>query len=491
MSSTTPLHADVTGDSTRTISWEDSALGISAPSAYSLKWKDGKGVGTSCEGGWSQTCDPNLGSVEIKNFFPMCDSNDGMDFRLDCLDTVFAEVNGKVVKGELVESPVGVWGKDSFEAKPELGIAKTQPYRIYKFAGLNHSKGELFRVQVLKSNFINSGKVENSEYTYFVAPTFLANLGNYCTYILTPEGLCWSTGSYDSDTKIVLSVKLAKPPLGWFSGRITEPTVKVSTSADSRTQVIFTGTSQAVPSIHRIYNYSNLVERNKLDLISKSVPWLAWGTQNIEGKEQAYSVYTFTSQSMTEFRNALLGDPSLDNADTVQNFWRVDSRPYALSPVAPRCFESMFTGLVSSNSMTYENSVPSWNAQTSSLIYGISSPHTALGKEFIGRYDLLISKQAGQCLWNLKTLSPSAVISVTSATGEKKVFSASSSISDGFYKFTATGFTFSANTISIKLVSENPTPTPVKKTITCTKGKTQKKVSAVNPKCPAGYKKKI
>ena len=35
-----------------------------------------------------------------------------------------------------------------------------------------------------------------------------------------------------------------------------------------------------------------------------------------------------------------------------------------------------------------------------------------------------------------------------------------------------------------------PPVAQVKKTITCVKGKVTKKVSAVNPKCPAGYKKK-
>jgi hypothetical protein len=38
-----------------------------------------------------------------------------------------------------------------------------------------------------------------------------------------------------------------------------------------------------------------------------------------------------------------------------------------------------------------------------------------------------------------------------------------------------------------------PTSRPVvakKVTITCVKGKTSKKVTAVKPKCPAGYKKK-
>jgi hypothetical protein len=33
-------------------------------------------------------------------------------------------------------------------------------------------------------------------------------------------------------------------------------------------------------------------------------------------------------------------------------------------------------------------------------------------------------------------------------------------------------------------------PVPVQKTITCVKGKVTKKIKAVAPKCPGGYKKK-
>jgi hypothetical protein len=36
----------------------------------------------------------------------------------------------------------------------------------------------------------------------------------------------------------------------------------------------------------------------------------------------------------------------------------------------------------------------------------------------------------------------------------------------------------------------SPSPKAKKSTITCTKGKLTKKVTAANPKCPAGYKKK-
>jgi hypothetical protein len=81
----------------------------------------------------------------------------------------------------------------------------------------------------------------------------------------------------------------------------------------------------------------------------------------------------------------------------------------------------------------------------------------------------------------------------------------------------AYGFHYSAPTIKVKLsqevVAPTPTPTPVatpttmptqsavptssekpvvakRTTITCVKGKLSKKVTAVKPKCPSGYKKR-
>ena len=58
-------------------------------------------------------------------------------------------------------------------------------------------------------------------------------------------------------------------------------------------------------------------------------------------------------------------------------------------------------------------------------------------------------------------------------------------------------YTIKRGTIAIKQSSSEvsttgtaPTTTPKKTTITCVKGKTTKKVTGVNPKCPSGYKKK-
>jgi hypothetical protein len=67
---------------------------------------------------------------------------------------------------------------------------------------------------------------------------------------------------------------------------------------------------------------------------------------------------------------------------------------------------------------------------------------------------------------------------------------------NGWLHLGAYGFGFSAPTLKVKLSQATPTPAatakPAKKkiTIACVKGKTTKKVTAVSPKCPSGFKKK-
>jgi hypothetical protein len=54
----------------------------------------------------------------------------------------------------------------------------------------------------------------------------------------------------------------------------------------------------------------------------------------------------------------------------------------------------------------------------------------------------------------------------------------------------AYGFGFSSPTLKVKFTQAKAAVIAKKTTITCVKGKTVKKVTAVGPKCPAGFKKK-
>ena len=100
-----------------------------------------------------------------------------------------------------------------------------------------------------------------------------------------------------------------------------------------------------------------------------------------------------------------------------------------------------------------------------------------------------------------------AELSIVSADGSPQVATTVINEKNGWVYLSAANFEFSAPIIKAKLTQEvvvepTPTPTPTpsatatakpvakKITISCVKGKTVKKVTAVKPKCPAGYKKK-
>jgi hypothetical protein len=93
-----------------------------------------------------------------------------------------------------------------------------------------------------------------------------------------------------------------------------------------------------------------------------------------------------------------------------------------------------------------------------------------------------------------------ATISIV-GTGDSPIATVVTSEKNGWLSLSANGFTFSEKTLQVKFSQDVPAPvatpsqsaapTAAKKTsITCVKGKTSKKVTAVNPKCPNGYRKK-
>jgi hypothetical protein len=196
------------------------------------------------------------------------------------------------------------------------------------------------------------------------------------------------------------------------------------------------------------------------------------------------------------------------------------------------CIKSSKTlaGFVTTNSTTYTATPPIYNEQTGTLDYKVASPHfLADGKVFQGKYNLYIDSKVARCIYKFSNAPISASVSITTADGgQQSVATTVVSEQNGWLHLSAAGFTFSSPTLKVKLTQDanavavqtpvptasvepkapavTPSPTPAagddlisqkvsapvakKSTITCVKGKVTKKVSAVAPKCPAGYKKK-
>jgi len=157
-------------------------------------------------------------------------------------------------------------------------------------------------------------------------------------------------------------------------------------------------------------------------------------------------------------------------------------------------------------------SMPMWLAQDSVLTLQVSSTHLrADNSKNLGVFNIDMPLETAKCLWGVD-LSKAVSASVSASypeLGIAELVTTTSRVEGKFFKVSAAGFHYSAPIIKVKVVQEvsatpSPTPSPstsatptpsakpvVKKsTITCIKGKTSKKVTAVNPKCPAGYKKK-
>jgi hypothetical protein len=98
-----------------------------------------------------------------------------------------------------------------------------------------------------------------------------------------------------------------------------------------------------------------------------------------------------------------------------------------------------------------------------------------------------------RCLYGFSKAPLNASISVIDNDGVQTAATKLVSEKDGWLRIAAYGFGFSNPKIKVNL-SQAGSPTSKKvalknTTITCKKGKTVKKVTALKPVCPKGYKK--
>ena len=163
-------------------------------------------------------------------------------------------------------------------------------------------------------------------------------------------------------------------------------------------------------------------------------------------------------------------------------------------------------GLVTTNSLTYAPGPPKY--VDGYLNYKVAGLHNNPDNSvFQGSYDLVMSAKIARCIYGFEGSAPlyATVTVVNSDGGEQTLATESVKEEGGWIRLKARGFTFSSPTLKIKLTQSSPTssntsekttivPAPsgpaVKKiSIICVKGKSVKKFSGTNPKCPSGFKK--
>jgi hypothetical protein len=141
--------------------------------------------------------------------------------------------------------------------------------------------------------------------------------------------------------------------------------------------------------------------------------------------------------------------------------------------------------------------IPTWNIQNQSVDVWVKSPHIDVdGKPLKGYLEVRIPIEMAKCLWNIDLNGEiSGKVSITYADSTTpEILTVTGTVTGKDYLMVSTGYHYSTPTIAIQVKSKNAAsiaaPAKIsKKSITCKKGAKVKKLTAIAPKCPTGYKK--
>ena len=332
-----------------------------------------------------------------------------------------------------------------------------------------------------------------------------------CVAVSTTQ--CALPYSLPKEISFGFSLRLNTNLSGWLHGRMKNAVIDYKT-VNGITNLTVTANPISVPVIDVWSKSDDLSDAHVSSYLSQF-----WGgealhyplTSNSGGLPITEAEKTRTVMKNISFKhiNASFSKSSMDNfllwlpiandkASAMPTQWRLGTMTDNGSGPVRECLEKekALAGVVTTNSTMYLDGPPIFKDDT--LDYKVASAHyEADGTTvFKGTYELIMSSSVARCIYKFTSAPISATVSITSENGEANAATTVINEKNGWLKLGAYGFTFSSPTVRVKLAQEKVAPVatatvPFKKSsITCIKGKATKKVTAVNPKCPSGYKKK-
>lgn len=424
-----------------------------------------------------------------------------------------------------VESSPGVW-EDAEPVSPIFGgdlFVETKrdpdqnypsggaPY-LWKFPTYQHRGGALFMPLVQVINYgevvgdrgVSDFKFSEFEYKVSVQP-YSPSLEKTITPKGIPQpGYTLLPDTFISDKPFKVEFRTLTPWQSWVRSGITNLEIK-SSRVDSEFFYSVTGAPARIPGIYQIVPWT---EKNlevlrgidtggvsvgqQCDNNSKSDPFKCWTGLDIGGKAN-FDIYFDMFAAVEKYTTGRATTaPYLWLAEDVPAFNKVfGGWTIKAGALAAACLKDTNRGypigITSTNATMSTDGPPAWNLETQSLEFRMAALHQLPdGKTFKGNYTLQIPAEVAKCLWGANASKGTASISIIDEDGEQKIATISSSFTKDYFRFSANGFHFSSPRISIAFKA----PIAKKTTITCVKGKMVKKVTALKPVCPAGYKKK-
>ena len=458
-----------------------------------------------------------------------------------CVADVWAvDPSGKKIPGKLVKSVPLDYGKFTFKENVALNLPEgTGQGALWQLPGVINGAGKdtyfvssqfmLFQPEKKAGEPIRAGKIYLSELKTDISPVeeipgqykliqprdngtaraSWVNWGDTGNWYL-PDGsrcvgtdvnVCEAVREFPTGYRFGVSLRMGTKLSGWYHGRLALPDVTIKDWKTGQ-EISVEAEPVRVPTLNFSVPNAEIPQKVR-DIVFTD----RYFGKSGDGIREARINDGSSSPVMVDLA-AAFAPAYKDKATSTNTTWAFKAMNYGQNSAAvQKCSDNSgnVAGLVTTNALTYLPGPPTFDKETQSLTYKVASPHyEANGSLASGSYDLSMRSDIARCIYGFSNAPIKAEISITSDEGEKKVATTIVNEKNGWLYLSAKGFTFSSPTINVKLSQEKevvvtPTPTPsaiakpaAKKsvTITCVKGKTSKKVTAVSPKCPAGYKKK-
>jgi hypothetical protein len=365
---------------------------------------------------------------------------------------------------EFVVSVTAKGGYDNFSEKyfTEFLEASVTPYRIVT--------GSQFSASNLKMENVN-GKDQLGGWAQ--------SMGATCAWV--EDGQCGKPVELAEGLKIKLAIRASSQITGWFKGRIDSPQVQVKEFSTRNVLIEMTAKSTSIPRFALTVNPDSLTETQRsliknTDVTGNDTTAIRSTPPDRLGMNGKFLSFEWLDAFRELTKDTAIAKSTVWNFSTIRNSSGLG------------CASNLkgVLGVVSTNATAFTGVMPTF--QDGMLSYQVAGLHYAPDGKTLneGTYDLIMRSDFARCLYGFSKAPISATISVISDSGENKVATTNVGEKNGWLSLRAYGFTYSAPTISVKLTQGQPKKT----TITCVKGKVSKKVTAVTPKCPTGYKKR-
>jgi len=494
-------------------------------------------VFSSCTGLDDPAC-ATANFVKYYAHMPPCKTS----IEVDCIESIYAITPGSTarIEGVYQESIPSTVARP-YQARPDIGLPQGSVSGVWEIPNVKHGGGSSDFVAIASqvgslkrsgtswiaqpagSDLHNNGDfragiypvniVRDPRYEPIVADLQKRPDGTSGWVTTTPgepshkicalvgKGVCAQRQSFPDEITFGMVLRFSKVISGWMHGRIDSPDIDYKLTSYG-TRVDIRGYSTRVPILAGYATVSDFSDVNP-----NQIPRLVNGQVAIENASGDMAINQLNIWAKA------LKDKAVANP-TQWTLYNLSQRDIASSS---KCIKESKTlaGFVTTNSTTYTATPPIFNASTGTLDYKVASPHyLADGREFLGKYNLYIDSKVARCIYKFTNAPIAASVAITYADGgQQNIATTIVNERNGWITLSALGFTFSSPTLKVKLTQSSPTvavtpepsakPTvtpdpapkasaaPVKKktTISCVKGKVTKKISAISPKCPAGYKK--